>query len=332
MAKLRLFANLREIAGVSRLELPSETVGGIIDAASDKFGPEFRRGVETSRIWINGETASLDDAVGDDDEVVVIPPVSGGGQPVSAISAVDLAGLAPLVVAALAVLANFQSQEIWAATAVAIVAVWAVDLETVQTSRGRAFSGLAVVSTSAMSAMAAHVLGGAGYALSVGLAVAVGFGWAVAFPRYRSVDVFSPTVMVSLFAGLGAASLVLARSSHSPQAQAVDVFLAAVITGILLGAVAERMPAFPLIDPFTVTAIGTILGAVGAALLWDLDVVNYLLVGIGLAVALVAGRGLSSMLRLGRVALSERSPGLLVCIDGVALAAAVLFPLVVMVF
>ncbi len=332
MAKLRLFANLREIAGASRVEVSSDTVGGIIDAAAEKFGPDFRRGVESSRIWINGETASLEDSVGDEDEVVLIPPVSGGGQPVAAISAVDLVGLAPLVVAALAVLANFQSQEIWAATLVAMAAVWAVDLESVMSSRSRVFGGLAVVASAAMSAMAAHVLGGAGYALSVGLAVAVGFGWAVAFPKYRRVDVFSPTVMVSLFAGLATASLVLSRSAHSPQSQAVDVFLAAVITGILLGAVAERMPAFPLVDPFTVTAIGTILGAVGAALLWDLDVVDYLLVGIGLAVALVAGRGLSSMLRLGRVALTERSPGMLVCIDGVALAAALLYPLVVMVF
>ena len=42
MAKLRLFANLRELAGTSRLDVPSETVGGVIEAASEKFGPDFR--------------------------------------------------------------------------------------------------------------------------------------------------------------------------------------------------------------------------------------------------------------------------------------------------
>ena len=35
------------------------------------------------------------------------------------------------------------------------------------------------------------------------LAVVVGLGWAVAFPRYRKPDVFSPTVLVALLAGLG---------------------------------------------------------------------------------------------------------------------------------
>ena len=81
MAKLRLFANLRELAGTSRLDVPSETVGGVIEAASEKFGPDFRNGVETSRVWVNGEAASMDDSVTEHDEVVLIPPVSGGDQP-----------------------------------------------------------------------------------------------------------------------------------------------------------------------------------------------------------------------------------------------------------
>jgi molybdopterin converting factor small subunit len=332
MAKLRLFANLREIAGTSRLEVASDTVGGVIEAAGERFGSEFIRGVETSRVWINGESASMADPVTDDDEVVLIPPVSGGGQPVSAVSAVDLVGLIPIVVAVVAVLANFQSQEIWVATVVAIAAAWAMDLQAVMAARHRVFAGLAVVTASATSAMAAHVLGSAGYALSVGLAVAIGFGWAVAFPRYRQIEAFGPTVMVALFAALGTASLVLAGSAHSPDPSAVDVFLAAIITGVLLGAIVERLPALPLIDPTTVSVLGTVIAAVVAALLWDLDVVSYLLVGIGLAIALVAGRGLSAMLRTGRVALTERPPGILICLDGVALAAAILYPLLVMVF
>jgi molybdopterin converting factor small subunit len=332
MAKLRLFANLREIAGTSRLDVPSDTVGGVIEAAAEKFGPEFRRGVETSRVWINGEAASMDDQVAENDEVVLIPPVSGGSQTATTFSAVDLVRFLPIAIAVVAVLANTRGQEIWAAALVAIAGIWAIDLGSVFAARRKEFAPLAVVVTAAGSAMAAHVVGGAGYALSLAIAVAVGLGWAVAFPRYRQVDVFSPTVMVALFAGLGSASLILARSTQSPQESAVDVFLVSAIAGLLLGALVERLPAVPMLDPYSVTAIGAILAALAAALLWDLDLVGYLLVGLGIAVALVAGRGFSSMLRTGRVALTERPPGMLISLDGVVLGASIYYPLLLLIF
>lgn len=331
MAKLRLFANLRELAGTSRLDVPSETVGGVIEAASEKFGPDFRRGVETSRVWVNGEAASMDDRVSESDEVVLIPPVSGGDQPATTFSAVDLIGFLPAAVAVVAILANTQGQEIWAAVLVLIVAIWAVDVGSAFEARGREFATLAVVITAAGSAMAAHAAGGDGYALALVIGVAVGLGWAVAFPPYRQIDVFSPTVMVSILGGLGTASLILARSANSPEASAVDVFLVSVIVALTLSAVIERIPPIPLLDPFSVTALGAVLAAVAAALIWDLSVVSYLLIGLGIAVALLAGRGLSSMLRAGRVVLTEHSPGSLVSLDGVALAAAIYYPLLLLV-
>ena len=332
MAKLRLFANLRELAGTSRLDVPSETVGGVIEAASEKFGPDFRRGVETSRVWVNGEAASMDDSVTEHDEVVLIPPVSGGDQPATTtFSALDLMAFLPAAVAVVAILANTQGQEIWAAVLVLIVAIWALDIGSAFAARGREFASLAVVVTAAGSAMAAHVAGGGGYALALVIAAVVSLGWAVAFPQYRQVDVLSPTVMVSLLGGLGTASLVLARSAHTPEANAVDVFLVSVIAAVGLSAIVERINPIPLLDPFSVTALGAVLAAVAAAVIWDLSVVSYLLVGLGIAVALLAGRGLSSMLRMGRVALTERPPGALVSLDGVALAAAIYYPLLLLV-
>ncbi len=331
MAKLRLFANLRELAGTSRLDVPSDTVGEVIEAASEKFGPDFRRGVETARVWVNGETASMDDSVTEHDEVVLLPPVSGGSQPATTFSAIDLIGFLPAAVALVAILANTQGQELWAAALVLIVAAWAVDVGTAFAARGREFAALPVVVTSAGSAMAAHVAGGQGYALALVIAVAVGLGWAVAFPIYRQVDVFSPTLMVSLLGGLGTASLVVSRSAASPEANAVDVFLVSVIAAVALSAVVERIPPIPLLDPFSVTALGAVLAAVAAALIWDLSIVSYLLVGLGIAVALLAGRGLSSMVRTGRVVLTERPPGALVSLDGVALAAAIYYPLLLLV-
>lgn len=327
MAKLRLFASLREIAGTSRLDVPAGTVGEVIETANEKFGDDFARGMETARVWLNGDEAELSDPVSDDDEVVILPPVSGGSQP-SAIATADLAGFLPLAVAVVAVLANLQGQPIWAAALVAIVAVWALDLNGAFTTRGRAFAPLAVITASAASVLGAHILGGTGYGLSMALAVAVVMGWAVAFPRYRQVEVFAPTLLVGLLSALGSASLILTRSEFTPDPEAIDVFLVATVAGVVLGSLVGRMPALPFLDPFSTTAIGAVLASVVAASLWDLDVVGYLLVGLGIAVALVAGQGLSSMLRTGGVMLTERAPGSLPSLDGVVLAAAIYFPLI----
>lgn len=327
MAKLRLFASLREIAGTSRLDLPAGTVGEVIEIANDKFGPDFQKGMETARVWVNGEEAAMTDEVGEDDEVVVLPPVSGGSQPAT-LAPTDLMGLLPLGVGLIAVLANFQGQPIWAAALVAIVAAWAVDMNSAFAARGRAFAPLAVVTSAAASVLAAHILGPTGYGLSMAIAVAVVLGWAVAFPPYRQVEVFAPTLLVGLLGALGSASLILTRSSFTPDPEAIDVFLVSTIAGVLLGAVVGRMPALPFLDRFSMTAIGAVLAAVAAASLWNLDVVGYLLVGLGISVALVAGQGLSSMLRTGAVMLTQRPPGFLPALDGVTLAAAIYFPLI----
>lgn len=327
MAKLRLFASLREIAGTSRLDVPAETVGEVIEAAGEKFGPDFRKGLQTARIWLNGDEASMSETVGEDDEVVILPPVSGGSQPAT-LAPADFAGFLPLAVGIVAVLANFQSQAIWAAAVVALIAVWAVDMNSAFANRGRAFAPLAVVTAAATSTLASHILGPTGFGLAIALAAAVVLGWAVAFPDYRQVEVFAPTLLVGLLGALGAASMILTRSSFTPDPQAVDVFLVATIVGVGLGALAGLLPAIPFLDRFTTTAIAAVLGALAAATLWDLDSVGYLLVGLGISVALVAGQGLSSMLRTGGVMLTERPPGLLPSLDGVMLAAAVYFPLV----
>ena len=326
MAKLRLFASLREIAGTSRLDVPAATVGEVISMAGDEFGPDFKRGIETARVWLNGEEAAMSDVVEEDDEVVILPPVSGGQQ--ATLVPTDLAVFLPLGIAVVAVLANSQGQPIWAAGIVAIVAAWAVDMNSAFAMRGRAFAPLAVVTAAAASTLAAHILGPTGYGLSMALAVAVVLGWAVAFPSYRQVEVFAPTLLVGLLGALGSASLILTRSSFTPDPQAIDVFLVAVIAGVLLGAIVARLPALPFLDRFSTTAIGAVLAAVAAASLWDLDVVGYLLVGLGISVALVAGQGLSSMLRTGGVMLTERPPGFLPALDGVVLAAAIYFPLI----
>ena len=43
MARLRLFANLRESAGTDSVDIDAATVGQLLDTASDRFGEIFNQ-------------------------------------------------------------------------------------------------------------------------------------------------------------------------------------------------------------------------------------------------------------------------------------------------
>jgi MoaD family protein len=75
---LRLFASAREAAGTSRDTIDGSTVGEVLTAATQRFGPRFEDILRSCRVWVNGEAADHATRVGDDDEVAVLPPVSGG--------------------------------------------------------------------------------------------------------------------------------------------------------------------------------------------------------------------------------------------------------------
>ena len=122
--------------------------------------------------------------------------------------------------------------------------------------------------------------GGTGYSLALVMRLSWSPSGGQSPSRHTGRSMSSaPTSSCLSFAGLGTASLVLAHSSAvSPEPSAVDVFLVAVIVADLGSrSIVERMPSIPLVDPFSITAIGAVLGAVVAALIWDLDVVVYLL-------------------------------------------------------
>lgn len=78
MPTIRLFAAAREAAGTDRDHVDGATVGAVLDAATERFGPSFAEVLGSCRVWLNGEPAERDDAVDVGDEVAVLPPVSGG--------------------------------------------------------------------------------------------------------------------------------------------------------------------------------------------------------------------------------------------------------------
>ena len=78
MAKIRLFAQAREAAGVAADELPGSTVGDVLFEARLRYGEGFAKVLETAAVWLNGEPCEPSDPVEEGDEVAVLPPVSGG--------------------------------------------------------------------------------------------------------------------------------------------------------------------------------------------------------------------------------------------------------------
>jgi len=78
MARVRLFASVRDAAGTGRDEVPGDTVDAVLSAAVDRYGPDFAALLQRCRVWVNGEPAGPEDEVGEADEVAVLPPVSGG--------------------------------------------------------------------------------------------------------------------------------------------------------------------------------------------------------------------------------------------------------------
>jgi sulfur-carrier protein len=78
MAVLRLFAAAREAAGTASDTVGGATIGDVLAEATKRYGPGFEAVLAASRVWLNGEPAPNETAVGEADEVAVIPPVSGG--------------------------------------------------------------------------------------------------------------------------------------------------------------------------------------------------------------------------------------------------------------
>ena len=76
--RVRLFAGLREEAGVPVIEAEGATAGEVVDLLAERFGARFAKIASVGQVVVNGERASRDTMLGEGDELAVLPPVSGG--------------------------------------------------------------------------------------------------------------------------------------------------------------------------------------------------------------------------------------------------------------
>ncbi len=319
MARVRLFAGLREAAAASEVRLEADTVGELLEAACIRYGDGFRAGLGQARVWVNGEPAELDHPLGADDEVALIPPVSGGATAVS--SAAELQVGVLLAAAAALVIANLAGSAWLAAAVVGVAALWIVDL-----GRESALTGFELplapgLVTVFAGAVGGHVLGAPALGLVVALAAAATLVTGIAWPRARRLDRLAAGFVTAVVAGLAAAALVYVRGGSEQGRALIGAFLVMTIGSLVVSWGVARFSAIPFLDPYTAGTLAVLVLAVVSALLWDISVTAFVLTGVAVAAGLIAGRGLGSMVRTGAVVLSERAPGSLTALDGPVVAA-----------
>ncbi|NQV07449.1 MoaD/ThiS family protein [bacterium] len=316
MARLRMFANLREAAGSALADVPGATVGEVLDNAVERFGPAFAAGLGPAKAWVNGTHADSSAPVTDEDEIALIPPVSGGTTAVRSPAGME-AGIVIACTLALFV-ANAISLQWLAVVVVLVAAVWALDASESAGRRDLRVGVIPALLGTLGAVLAAYRFGVPGLAAAVAGATLVALVWSIAAPRYRSIPSIAATVVLTLIASSGAGTMIVLRLRSEEEMLA---FLVVAVAGIGAGWLGGRS-GIQMLDPVTMTLIGAIGAGVVAAVVWGDEIVPILLGSIGAAIALVAGRNIGTLMRAGGFFAAGTMPGSLSFLDGLFPAAA----------
>lgn len=326
MARLRLFAGLRDVAGTSSIEIDEPTVARVIQSASARFGPGFSEAAQRARVWVNGDEAEDGQEVGPDDEVALIPPVSGGAGTMTELPTGSEAVLGIVLGLVLVFVNTLEGSTWWSVAVVGVVVAWLADVASVAGQRARDIPLIPAMLAVVAAVVSTRTLGVDGVGLTLMVAVIVPLAWSVASDESRALVALVPSLTVSIVSAGAVASLLVARDSFTPVNRATGVLITVAIAAIAIGTVIERFSHLPFGDPFTATTLGAIGTSLVIASIWGLDLVTFLIMGVVIAASLIGGRGLGSLLRTRRVELIGRPPGLLASLDGLVLAAAVFLP------
>ncbi len=311
MARLRLFANLREAAGTPEARLDGATVGEVVDEAATRYGDEFAAGLPHARVWVNGEPAERDTVVGAEDEVALIPPVSGGALALDAEVATGYLLAAGLGLALF--LANLTSLRWFVVVLVAVVGLWLWDLVGYAAARGVVINPYPAFVAAAAAAGGAFRWGFAGFAFATVLGIAVLLAWGLLVPGYRAVEAIVGGATLAVAGSLAAGPLVLLRLREQDD---VTAFLLVAALATVAGRLAAMLEAqSPLFDSNLAALVGALIGGLVAGALWD-DLTIVVVAAVVSAAGLVAGRTLGSLLRSGRIYLAQDPPGFLTLLDG----------------
>jgi sulfur-carrier protein len=315
MARVRLFAQLRELAGAARVELPGATVDEVLAAAESRFGGEFALALGSAQVWVDGTRVDRRAAVHDDSEVALLPPVSGGALAVRNPVTFEFVLVAAFTFGL--IVANLMSLQWLAVAVVLLLAVWLFDISSTGERRGLVLgvapAYLAVVGT----VLATYRFGAPGMAAAVVGAVLAAMAWCAARRHLRSVESIAASVTLTAVVAFGSGALVVTRMRARDEA---TVFLVLAIAAIVVAWLSDRSE-MPIVDPMIGMILGGLIAGLAASALWAPDVSTAVFASVAAVVGLVAGRTLGMLVRAGGYFGSPELPGSLGYFDGVVIAA-----------
>lgn len=319
MATVRLFANLREAAGTGSAEVAGSTVGEVLDNAAARFGDAFAAGLDIANVWVNGTQADRTTAVGERDEVALIPPVSGGAT--TLIRSEATPAVLVIVLAITLALANADAVQTLTFAVVGLALAWIWDVHDTVTAGGEAIAAVPSMIAVTVTANATYRWGTTGFASAFAATVVVVLIWNLFSRRTRTIESMAIEGATALIGVSGVGALVMMRLESET---IVNAFLIVIVLGAVAAWAVERFyPDLQGVDPNLAGAVGALLGAVIVGLVVETFSPAVAVVAAAGAIAgMFAGRSLLSLVRIGIVSHTTRSPGVLSAIDGATLSAA----------
>jgi molybdopterin converting factor small subunit len=314
MARLRLFANLREIADTAAVDIDGSTVGDVLDRATEMFGDDFGRALVAAQVWVDGTQATPETPVQDGAEIALIPPVSGGALAVRSPILAEI-GMTGFLIAALFA-ANAVSLQWLSVATVLVGGLWAFDV--VGSGEGR---GLSVGTAPGLfgvlgGVLATYRFGAPGMAAAtVGVTLLV-LMWGLINPYFRSIESIASGIAIGTTVTFGSASLVLLRLRSEGEAFA---FLFVAALAIVVSWLSDRTD-MPVLDPLVAMIVASITAGAIAGAVWAPDLLNTVAASVAGALALVAGRNLGMLVRVGGFFVAGPVPGGLHYLDGLFMA------------
>jgi len=314
MARLRLFANLREIADTTEVDVPGSTVGEVLNRATEMFGDDFGRALAAAQVWVDGTQATIETTVEDGAEIALIPPVSGGALAVRSPILAEI-GLTGFLTAAL-FLANSLSLQWLSVATVLVGGLWAFDVVGSGERRGLSLGTAPGLLGVLGGVLATYRFGAPGMAAAtVGVTLLV-LVWGVINPNFRSIESIASGISIGTTVTFGSASLVLLRLRSEEEAAA---FLFVVASAIAVSWLSDRSD-MPVLDPLVAMIVASITAGAIAGAVWAPDLLNTVAASVAGALALVAGRNMGMLVRVGGFFVAGPVPGNLHNLDGLFMA------------
>ena len=298
MARLRLFANLRESAGTSQTDFPGATVGDVVDAAARQYGDSFRAGLAAAKMWVNGDPAELTTPVAEHDEIALIPPVSGGAATMSRNQ--DVVGLLlPFALAAVILAGNYHGAEVFALGLVGVGLVWMWDLGEMLAARRIGVSLVPAMVALTVTVNGAYGWGRVGLVGGLIIGLIVTLAWSTFDAGQRTIDAVVISVTVAMVGSIGAGFLMIVRLNSQVEVVGfVVVAVAAASTAAVMSGAGQQVAGM---DPNLALLVGAVVGGLIAP--GFADTASWRVLGLAAAVAggaMIAGRALGSLVRTMR--------------------------------